>query len=227
MSQGLDATRLLRGRALRFPRLHVPPATVQEQVWRPVRQLPPGSQRRRAQANAAGSPPLAPAPAPGQDPHRPGADLPSDHPGLDQLLRALLPLGVEEGPQAYQGIPRALGPVQVQTTAPHPPRRADSWSTSSNANPTCSPTGGFDVRPTAGRWEPGERRRSRRVLREPWGETPPGHSPDGGLWPGWERSPDKRVAASPELSEALRGVGGAGAAARGRPASRIVERLRA
>ena len=44
---------------------------------------------------------------------------------------------------------------KCKTTAPHPPRRAGSWSTSSNANPTCSPTGGFDVRPDG--WTMGAR----------------------------------------------------------------------
>ena len=58
-----------------------------------------------------------------------------------------------------------------------PPRRAGSWPTSSDASPACSLTGGSACAPTAGRWEPGESRGSRRVLREPGGATPPGHSP--------------------------------------------------
>jgi hypothetical protein len=71
-----------------------------------------------------------------------------------------------------------VGPnASTNGCAATPPRRAGSWSTSSDANPGCSPTGGLVCAPTAGRWEPGERRRSRRVLREPGGETPPGHSP--------------------------------------------------
>ncbi len=44
--------------------------------------------------------------------------LQSDHPGLDQLLRALLPLGADQGPQADQRIPRALGHGEVQAAAP-------------------------------------------------------------------------------------------------------------
>jgi hypothetical protein len=73
---------------VRFPGIHVPPATVAEKVWRSVRQLPPGSQRSTAQAETAGSAALAPAPASGQDPHGPGADLQSVHPGLDHYSGA-------------------------------------------------------------------------------------------------------------------------------------------
>jgi len=45
--------------------------------------------------------------------------------GLDQLPRAPLPLGVGQGPQADQRIPRALGPDQVQQLRRYPakPRR--------------------------------------------------------------------------------------------------------
>jgi RNA-directed DNA polymerase len=60
---------------------------------------------------------------PDKTPHRPGADLQSDHPGLDQLLRALLLLGAGQGPQTDQRIPRALGYGEVQAAAP-PPRQS-------------------------------------------------------------------------------------------------------
>jgi hypothetical protein len=71
--QGLDATRLLRARVVRFLGVSVPPAAVAEQVWRPVRQLPPRSRRQRAQAHRTGDPPLAAASLVGQDPHGPRA----------------------------------------------------------------------------------------------------------------------------------------------------------
>jgi hypothetical protein len=58
-----------------------------------------------------------------------------------------------------------------------PPRRAGSWSTCSSVSPDSSPIGDSARAPTAGRWEPGESRGSRRVLREPGGATPPGHAP--------------------------------------------------
>jgi site-specific DNA recombinase len=45
---GRRPARLLQAHVVRFPRVHVPPATVEEEEGRPVRQLPPGSQRRRA-----------------------------------------------------------------------------------------------------------------------------------------------------------------------------------
>ena len=56
--QGLHAARLSRARVVRFLGVHVLPAAAAEQVWRTVRQLPPGGFRRRTQAHRAGNPPL-------------------------------------------------------------------------------------------------------------------------------------------------------------------------
>src|SRR3954451_24362027 len=52
---------------------------------------------------------------------------------------------------------------------------------SPDASPAGSPTGVSACALTAGRWEPGELRGSRRVLRAPEGETPSGDSPDRAL----------------------------------------------
>src|ERR1039458_4685357 len=57
------------------------------------------------------------------------------------------------------------------------PERWSGWRTSLDVILASLLTGGWVCDPTAGQWEPGERRRSRRVLREPGGEIPPGHSP--------------------------------------------------
>ena len=136
------------------------------------------SQRRRAQADAAGDPPLAPAPASGQDHQRPGPDLQPDHPGLDQLLRALLP------PTLIQVLSRINAylvrwAMQVQAAAAPPGQGTQvPGRRLPTPDPTCSLTGDSVRALTAGRWEPGERRRSRRVLREPGGATPPGDSTD-------------------------------------------------
>ena len=63
----------------------------------------------------------------------------------------------------------------------HQTGRAGFSLTSPDASPTCSRTGGWACAPTAGRWEPGELRGSRRVLRAPGGQTPPGDSPCRGV----------------------------------------------
>ena len=63
----------------------------------------------------------------------------------------------------------------------HKAGRAGSSLTSQDASPACSRTGAGACAPTAGRWEPGELRGSRRVLRAPEGETPSGDSPRGAL----------------------------------------------
>src|SRR5204862_1623398 len=59
----------------------------------------PGGRWRRAQADRAGDPPLAPAPSLGQDPHRPRRRDQRDRAGVDQLLRALLPLAADPASQ--------------------------------------------------------------------------------------------------------------------------------
>ena len=63
----------------------------------------------------------------------------------------------------------------------HQTGHAGSSLTSPDASPVCSRTGGLACALTAGRWEPGESRGSRRDLRAPGGEIPPGHSPRGWL----------------------------------------------
>ena len=85
-----------------------------------VRQLPPGGLRQRAQAHRAGDPPLALASLVGQDPHGPGAIDQCDRAGVDQLLRALLPLRVGPASQTDQRLPRSLGPLEIQAAAPLP-----------------------------------------------------------------------------------------------------------
>ena len=73
---------------------------------------------------------------------------------------------------------REVGHAEIQTTAsPSRAERAGSSLTSQDASPACSRTGGWACALTAGRWEPGELRGSRRVLRAPEGETPSGDSP--------------------------------------------------
>ena len=51
------------------------------------------------------------------------------------------------------------------------------WRLFGSVSPASSPTGPSSHAPQVGLWEPGEGRPSRRVLREPGGATPPGHSP--------------------------------------------------
>jgi hypothetical protein len=51
------------------------------------------------------------------------------------------------------------------------------WILSVRASPGSSSTGTSSRAPRVGLWEPGEGRPSRRVLREPGGAIPPGHSP--------------------------------------------------
>ena len=73
---------------------------------------------------------------------------------------------------------RDVGHAEIQTTcAATRAGRAGSSLTSQDASPACSRTGAGVCALTAGRWEPGELRGSRRVLRAPGGETPPGDSP--------------------------------------------------
>src|SRR5262249_57338364 len=74
--------------------------------------------------------------------------------------------------------PSSGGPCgNTNACAAVPPERAGSSLTSPDGSPACSRTGASACALTAGRWEPGEPRGSRRVLRAPGGETPPGDSP--------------------------------------------------
>ena len=78
-------------------------------------------------------------------------------PGLDQLLRALLPLGVESGYSDGSTNTSFDGPAgSTSGCAATPPRHAGSWPLSSDASPACSRTGDSACAPTAGRWEPDE-----------------------------------------------------------------------
>ena len=88
--------------------------------WRPVRQLPPGGRQRRAQTHRAGDPLLALAPLVRLDPHEPRTSDQHDRAGMDQLLRALLPLAADPASQTHQRIPRSLGPMEIQAAAPLP-----------------------------------------------------------------------------------------------------------
>src|SRR4051794_29096534 len=59
-----------------------------------------------------------------------------------------------------------------------PPKHGPGLTLPVSANPCSSLTGISSLHPNAGLWEPYDGRLSRTVLREPGGETPPGHSPD-------------------------------------------------
>src|SRR5260370_10243932 len=60
-----------------------------------------------------------------------------------------------------------------------PSRPGPGWTLSVSVSPGSSSTGTSSRAPKVGLWEPGEGRPSRRVLREPGGAIPPGHSPGG------------------------------------------------
>ena len=63
----------------------------------------------------------------------------------------------------------------------HKTGRAGSSLTSPDASRACSRTGAGGCALTAGRWEPGERRRSRRFCERRRVRFPPGDSPRGGV----------------------------------------------
>jgi hypothetical protein len=86
------------------------------------------------------------------------------------------------------------------------------------------PTGGSALALTAGRWEPGELRGSRRVLRAPGGAIPPGDSPRT-RFPSFARRCVARQLAT-ALTAARRGKHGPlNEAARGADAQRACEEL--
>ena len=79
---GRRPARLIRAHVVRLPRLHVPPAAVQEPVREALPELLPGSLERGQDANPARNAPLARRPPLGQDPHGPGAHVQPKAPGL-------------------------------------------------------------------------------------------------------------------------------------------------
>ena len=98
---------------------------------------------------------------------------------LDRLLRGLLSLQAVRHRTAHRPAPGPMGHAEVQATARQDP-------TGPGVASGCSPTPTVPLcplapcrrAPTVGLWELGEGRPSRRVLREPGGEIPPGHSPE-------------------------------------------------
>ena len=82
--------------------------------------LPAGNRRPGAQTHRTNHPSLALAPLVAQHPHRPGQGDRRRSPGMDQLIRALLPLRVGPATQTDQRLPDPVGPHEVQAAAPLP-----------------------------------------------------------------------------------------------------------
>ena len=110
----------LRARALHVLRVHVSSAVIPREARRPFVKLSVGDRRPRAQTHRTGHPSLAVAPLVAQHPHRPGQGDRRRSPGVDQLLRALLPLGVGPATQTDRRIPGSVGLLEVQAAAPLP-----------------------------------------------------------------------------------------------------------
>ena len=134
----------------------------------------------------------------------PGAKIPLA--GLLLALPALAGAGLLESARAVYGRREAGSATTEPSTAPGciPSQRASTstwsggpcrstsdcaagpsgpgpgWMLSVSASPGSSSTGTSSRAPKIGLWEPGEGRPSRRVLREPGGAIPPGHSPGPG-----------------------------------------------
>ena len=79
----------------------------------------------------------------------------------------------------HQRLSRSLGHDGSTSGCTATPGGRRTWlaSVARRASAPLRPLASWACGPTAGRWEPDERRRSRPVLREPGGEIPPGHSP--------------------------------------------------
>ena len=113
----------LRAHQLRFPRLHLPGPPGQG-TKRLFHRLLPGHQRHGEEGERQADPGLAPQPPQQRGPVRPGQGDQSPGPGLDQLLRSLLPLRVVLPGMAHQRAPGPVGHAQVQAI-PRQVRQSD------------------------------------------------------------------------------------------------------